>query len=195
VAQRARGGRRPSAEAVNRERLAHLQQVRGHRFVAGWGPKRSSTVVPAPLRYWQYRPAGPIAVGFVVVLVAVWLTAFGLVGGWPELRGEIPLALAAGIAVLGLSTIRVTVSDHGLSFDVAGTRTSPSQVVPLVAVREVRAAPLPADWPPQKNRGGRWPGRTRVGVRYVDGEQDRALSLWVRDPAAFATALGAPLPR
>ena len=172
-----------------------MQQVGAHRFLAGLGTRRSATTVPAPLRYWQYRPAGPLAVGLTVALVAAWLTLFGAVGGWSELRGEIPLALAAGLAVLALNTGRVTVSDHGLSFDVAGTRTAPARVVPLVAVREVRPAPLPADWPRPEGRGGWWPGRPRVGVRYADpgGGPDRSLTLWVRDPESFAEALGRPL--
>lgn len=181
---------------MTRERQLHVQQVRAHRFLAGQGPKRSATVVPAPLRWWQYRPPGAVAVAVSVGIVAVWLTLFGVVGGWAELRGEIPLALAAGIAVLLLSTIRVTVSDHGLSFDVAGTRTDPARVVPLVLVRDVAPAPLPADWPKPRRRGGRWPGRTLVGVRHLDDDgEDRALSLWVRDPAEFAEALGVPLHR
>jgi hypothetical protein len=34
-----------------------------------------------------------------------------------------------------------------------------------------------------------------VAVRYLgpDGESDRAFTLWVRDPEAFADALGHPL--
>lgn len=175
-----------------RERQLHLQQVRAYRFLAGQGPKRSATVVPAPLRWWQYRPPGLLAAGFSAGIVAVWLTLFGVVGGWPALRGEIPLALLAGAAVLVLSTIRVTVSDHGLSFDVAGTRADPARVVPLIAVREVATAPLPADWPTPRRRGGRWPGRTLVGVRHFDDGEDRALTLWVRDPDEFADALGVP---
>jgi hypothetical protein len=172
-----------------------VQQVAAQRFLAGLGPKRTATTVPAPLRYWQYRPAGPVAVGLTLLLVAAWLVVFGVLGGWSELREEVPLALVAGLAVLVLNTGRVTVSDHGLSSDVAGARSDPARVVPLVAVREVRRAPLPAAWSRPERRGGRWPGRTRVGVRYADagGGPDRSLTLWVRDPEAFAAALGRPL--
>jgi hypothetical protein len=182
-----------------------VQQVAAQRFLAGLGPKRTATTVPAPLRYWQYRPAGPVAVGLTLLLVAAWLVVFGVLGGWSELREEVPLALVAGLAVLVLNTGRVTVSDHGLSSDVAGARSDPARVVPLVAVREVRRAPLPAAWARPERRGGRWPGRTRVGgrwpgrtrvgVRYADagGGPDRSLTLWVRDPEAFAAALGRPL--
>jgi len=195
VAQRRRDGRRPSAEAVDTARRRHVQQVGAHRFLAGLGPKRTATTVPAPLRYWQYRPARPVAVGLTVALVAAWLVLFGVVGGWSQLRGEVSLALAAGLAVLLLNTGRVTVSDHGLSFDVVGARTDPSRVVPLVQVREVRRGRPPEGWPTAERRGGWWFGRTRVGVRYTDadGGPDRSLTLWVRDPDAFADAFGRPL--
>jgi hypothetical protein len=175
---------------VANARRLHLRQAGAYRFLAGRGTKRSATVVPAPLRYWHYRPPGPVAVGFSVVLVAAWLLLFGSLGGWSELRSEIPLALATGIAVLVLSTGRVTVSDHGLSFDSAGTATDAAKVIALVAVREVGTTPLPDDWPRARRRGGWWPGRTRVGVRYLDGEEEKALTLWVRDAEAFAAAVG-----
>jgi hypothetical protein len=190
-----RGGARPAEATVARQRRLHGEQTRGYRFVAGWGPRRSATVIPAPLRYWQYRPAGPAAIGFVVFVVAAWLGVFGWVGGWPEVRGELPLALTAGIVVLLLSTTRTTVSDHGLSFDVAGTRIDLARVVPLVLVREVVLGPPPAGWPKAKRRGGRWPGRTRMSVRFLadDRDDEQAITFWVRDPEEFAAALGHPL--
>jgi hypothetical protein len=174
-------------------RRQHVQQVGAYRFLAGLGTKRSATVVPAPLRHWHYKAPGPVAVGLTLLFVAGWLVVFGVVGGWSELRSEIPLATVAGFAVLVLNVGRVTVSDHGLSFDVAGTRSDSARVVPLVAVREVRTMPLPADWPRATRRGGWWFGRTRVGVRHLQGDEEQALTLWVRDPAAFADALGARL--
>ena len=179
-----------------RERRLHLEQMRGYRFLAGTGPKRSATVVPAPLRSWHYRPAGPASIGFVVLIVGAWLGAFGWVGGWPDVRGELPLALTAGLVVLALSTGRITVTDHGISFDVAATRTDASTVVPLVLVREVVVGPPPPDWPTIRRRGGWWPGRTRVSVRFLapEGDGEQAFTLWVRDPDAFAAALGVPLP-
>jgi hypothetical protein len=177
---------------VANARRLHLRQVGAYRFLAGRGTKRSATVVPAPLRYWHYRLPGPVAVGFSVLLVAAWLSLFGSLGDWSELRGEIPLALATGVAVLVLSTGRVTVSDHGLSFDSAGTGTDAAKVIALVAVREVRTAPLPDDWPRARKRGGWWPGRTRVGVRHLDGAEEKAFTLWVRDTGEFAAALGRP---
>ena len=195
MAGRGRGGPDAARAAVARERRLHAEQVRAHRFVAGWGPKRSATTVPAPLRHWEYRPPGPVAVAFTLALVGVWLAFFGWGGGWPAVRDELPLALAAGAVVLLLNTSRTTVSDHGLSFDVAGTRSDPSRVVPLIQVREVRRGRPPEDWPVTQRRGGWWPGRTRVAVlhRSDDGTADQALTLWVRDPEAFAEALGRPL--
>ncbi|MGY2004957.1 hypothetical protein [Blastococcus sp. SYSU DS1024] len=192
---RQRNRSQPPRAAADRARRLHVEQVRGHRFVAGWGPKRSATVVPAPLRYWQYRPGGPFAAGAAALVVVLWLGLFGWVGGWPAVRAELPLALLAGLAVYLLNTRRVTVSDHGLSFDVAGSRTEPRAVVPSALVQEVRVGPAPADWPRPEKRGGWWPGRTRVAVRYLGDDGEQSLTLWVRDPAAFADALGAPLTR
>jgi hypothetical protein len=197
VAGRGRGAARPAQAAVTRERRLHVEQVRGHRFVAGWGAKRSATVVPQPLRYWQYRAPAPFATAFTVGIVALWLGVFGWVGGWPEVRGELPLALTAGIVVLVLNIGRVTVSDHGLSFDVAATGPDASRVIALPQVRALQVGTAPADWPAPKRRGGWWPGRTRVAVRHFGSDDDgeQALSLWVRDPGAFAAALGVPLDR
>jgi hypothetical protein len=191
-----RSSARPPQATVARERRLHVEQTRGYRFVAGWGLKRSATVVPAPLRYWQYRPAGPTAIGFVLLVVAAWLGAFGWLGGWAEVRSELPLALIAGASVLVLSTGRFTVSAHGMSFDVAATRPDASRVLPLLLVREARVGSAPEGWPRPKRRGGWWPGRTRVTVRHLaegDDQGDQAFTLWVRDPEAFAAALRVPL--
>ena len=195
MAARGRGGPEPAPAAVARERRLHVEQVRAHRFVVGWGPKRSATTVPAPLRYWQYRAPRPLAVAVTVAVVGVWLGAFGWGGGWPAVRGELALALAAGAVVLLLITGRTTVSDHGLSFDVAGTRSDPSGVVPLIQVRGVRRGRPPEDWPTAERRGGWWPGRTPVAVRHLsdDGRSEQAFTRRVRDPEAFAEALGRPL--
>ena len=193
-----RSSARPPQATVARERRLHVEQTRGFRFVVGWGLKRSATVVPTPLRYWQYRPAGPTAIGVVFLVVGLWLGAFAWVGGWPEVRGELPLALIAGLSVLVLSTGRFTVSAHGMSFDVAATRLEPARVLPLLLVREARVGSAPADWPKPKRRGGWWPGRTKVTVRHLaegDAQGDQAFTLWVRDPDDFAAALGVRLDR
>ena len=180
---------------VDRERRLHVEQVSRHRFVAGWGPKRSATVVPAPLRYWQYRFPGPAATALAAVVVGVWLALFGWRGGWPAVRTELPVALAAGLLWYVASTRRVTVSDHGISFDTAGGRTDTSTVIPTVWVHAVRTGRAPDDWPPAERRGGWWPGRTRVAVRHLTDEGEGAFTLWARDPDAFATAVGVPLTR
>ncbi|CCG02537.1 protein of unknown function [Blastococcus saxobsidens DD2] len=195
MAGRERSRSRPPQSVVARERRSHVEQVRGHRFVAGWGPKRSATVVPAPLRYWQYRPGGPVALGLAVAVAVAWPAVFGWIAGWPAAREEVPLALAAGIALYVLSTGRVTVSDHGVSFDVAGRRTDEATVLPSVLVREVRAGRAPGEWSRPTRRGGWWPGRTRVAVQYLADDGEHALTVWARDPDAFAAALDVPLAR
>jgi hypothetical protein len=179
-------------DRIGRERDRHLAQTRGYRFVAGRGAKPSATETPAPLRYWQYDLPGRTAVLFVVVVVGIWLGLFGWVDGWAGFRDEAPLALGCGLVVLGLSISRYTVSDHGLSMDVAGSRTSPSNVIPLMLIRNVRLGEAPADWPEAARQGGRWPGRQRVAVRYLaeDGRTEKAFTHWVRDPKEFAAALG-----
>jgi hypothetical protein len=178
-----------------KERTLHLQQLRGYGFLAGRGPRRSATVRPAPLRYWQYDPPGPAPLAVVLVIVAIWLGVFGWGGGWTAVVDEAPLALGAGLLVLLLNIGRFTVTDHGMSADVPATRTRTSGIVPLALVREVRVGDVPADWPAAPRRGGWLPGRTRVAVRHLDDDAvtDRALTRWIRDPQAFAGALDQPL--
>ena len=192
VAGRQRRESEPSAVRAARARERHLAQLASYRFLAGLGPRRSVTVTPPPLRYWQYNPARPGLVLLVLAAVALWLGLLGWLSGAPAVAGEAPLAAALGLVVLLLSTSRLTVSDWAVSTDVAGLRrTSSFAVVPLDLVREVRRGAPPAEWPSAARRGGWWPGRTRVAVRYLadDGATDRAFTVWVRDPAAFADAL------
>ena len=178
-----------------RERNLHTEQLRGYGFLAGRGPRRSATVVPAPLRYWQYDPPRPVPIAVVLGIVAIWLGVFAWGGGRTAMADEAPLALGAGLIVLVLNIGRLTVTDHGLSADIPATRTKPASIVPLVLVREVRVGDGPADWPPAARRGGWLPGRTRVVVRHLadDGATEQAFTRWVRDPAAFAEALERPL--
>ena len=188
-------GESPAARAL-RERDRHAAQVGAYGFFPGRGPRRSATVTPAPLRYWQYDPARPWLVLAVLLAVAAWLGLFALVGGPGTVAGEVPVAGVLGLAVLLLSTTRLTVSDSGLSSDVAGLRrTSSVHVVARSLVQEVRRGRPPEGWPETRRRGGRWPGRTRVAVRHLsaDGTDEQALTAWVRDPEAFAEALGRPL--
>jgi hypothetical protein len=196
VPGRERKRSRPPRAAVDRARRLHLEQVRGYRFLVGWGPRRSATVVPAPLRYWQYRPAGLAAAGLAVGVVAAWLGLFAWRVGWSAaVRDELFLALLAALAVYAVNTRRITVSDHGLSFDVAGTRTDPAAVVATATVRSVRTGRPPADWPAATKRGGWWPGRTRVAVRHLSDDGEQAFTFWARNPDAFADALGMTLDR
>jgi hypothetical protein len=184
------------AVRASRERDRHAEQVGAYGFLPGSGPRRSATVTPAPLRYWQYDPARPWLVVAVLLAVAAWLGLFAWVGGPGAVAGEVPVAVLLGLAVLLLSTTRLTVSDSGLSFDVAGLRrTSSVQVVARSLVQEVRRGRPPQGWPNAERRGGWWPGRTRVAVRHLsaDGTGEQALTAWVRDPEAFAEALGRPL--
>lgn len=186
----------PPAVRAARDRERHIDQVTSYGFLAGRGPKRSVTVTPAPLRYWQYTLVSPAVAVTAVAAVVVWVVVLGLLSGWAAAREELPLAVGLGVAVLVLATGRFTVSDHAVSSDIAGLRqTSSFGVVPLVLVEDVAVAPAPADWPRARRRGGWWPGRTRVVVRHLhgDGAQDRAFSIWVRDAAALAEALDRPL--
>ncbi|NEK86673.1 hypothetical protein GCU60_13050 [Blastococcus saxobsidens] len=195
MAARERNRSRPPQAAVDRARRLHVEQVRGHRFLVGWGPKRSATVVPAPLRYWQYRSAGPVALAVAVAVVAVWVGLFAWRGGWAAAQDELVLAVPAGLAVFLVNTRRLTVSDHGVSFDVAGTRTDPAAVVPSALVQAVRTGPAPADWPKPRKRGAWWPGRTRVVVRHLTDDGEQSFTFWARDADAFADAVGVPLSR
>ncbi len=179
-----------------RDRERHLDQVTSYGFFARRGPKRSVTVVPPPLRYWQYNAAGPLVVLLTVAAVAAWLGFLAWRDGAAAVTAELPVALGLAALVLVGSTGRFTVSDHGLSTDIAGLRqTSSFAVVPRVLVTDVVAGSPPADWPRAKRRGGWWPGRRRVSVRHLgsDAVTEQAFTGWVRDPAAFADALDRPL--
>lgn len=179
-----------------RERQRHVEQAEAYRFSPALGARRSATVTPAPLRYWQYDPARPWLVVTVLAVVAAWLGTAAWVGGPSTVAGEAPVAVAAGLAVLVLSTTRLTVSDAGVSSDVAGLLGASSRhVLATGQVLEVRRGTPPADWPRAARRGGWWPGRTPVAVRHLadDGATEQAFSTRARDPEAFAAALGQPL--
>jgi hypothetical protein len=178
-----------------KERELHQRQLRGYGFLAGRGPLRRATVVPSPLRYWQYDPPRPTPIAVVVGVVALWLGLYAWNGGWPAVADEAPLALGLGLLVIAANVGRLTVTDHGVSADVPAARTNAASIVPLVLVREVRTGSVPADWPAPARRGGWLPGRTRVAVLYRsdDGATDLAFTRWVRDSEAFAEALDQPL--
>jgi hypothetical protein len=194
--RRRRAQDEPLAVRVLKEREQHAAQVQAYGFFPARGPRRSATVTPAPLRYWQYNPARPWLVVAAGLFVAAWLGLFAWVDGPAAVAAEVPLAVVVGMVVVVLSTTRLTVSDAGLSFDVAGLRrTSALHVVARSLVREVHRGEPPAGWPTARRRGGRWPGRTQVAVRHLaaDGSGEQALTVWVRDPEAFAGSLRRPL--
>jgi hypothetical protein len=197
MAGRARRGQgEPVAVRAARERERHLQQVTSYGFLVRLGPKRSVTVTPAPLRYWQYDAVRAHVVGLAALGFAAWFGWLAARDGSAGVQRNLGLGIAVAVVVLVFSTGRLTVSESAVSTDIAGLRrTSSFGVVPLSLVREAVRGSAPAGWPRPRRRGGWWPGRTRVTVRHLgpDGNGDRAFTVWVRDPAAFADALGAPL--
>jgi hypothetical protein len=197
MAGRARRGQgEPVAVRAARERERHLQQVTSYGFLVRLGPKRSVTVTPAPLRYWQYDAVRAHVVGLAALGFAAWFGWLAARDGSAGVHRNLGLGIAVAVVVLVFSTGRLTVSDSAVSTDIAGLRrTSSFGVVPLSLVCEVVRGSAPAGWQRPRRRGGWWPGRSRVTVRHLgpDGDGDRAFTVWVRDPAAFADALGAPL--
>jgi hypothetical protein len=191
-----RGHEEPLPVRAVRDRERHVAQVTSYGFFSPRRPKRTVTVTPPPLRYWQYDTARWWVVLLAVVGVAAWLGFLAWRDGADAATGEIPLAVALGLLVIAFSTARLTVSDSAVSTDIAGLRQSSSfSVVSLGLIQDVVAGPSPEEWPRARRRGGWWPGRTRVAVRHLaaDGVTERAFTVWVRDPAAFADALGHPL--
>ena len=188
----------PLAVQAARARELHRTQMASYGYLARRGPKRSATVVPRPLRYWQYDLASPLVVALTVLAVAVWLGFLGWRDGGAAVADEAPVAVGLGLLVLVVSTGRFTIGDWAVSTDIAGLRqTSSFGVVPLVLVTDVVLGSAPAGWPKPRRRGGWWPGRQRMSVRHLgmDGETEQAFTVWVRDPEAFADALGRPLSR
>jgi hypothetical protein len=167
------------------------QKHDGALVAAGMLPRWLRRRAGRPLRYACLTPPGPLTrLGTGVLLLAylLWRRAAGGV--------DLPLVLAAlGVAALCLllSTNRASVTEAGLSFDIAGVRkVSSFGFVPLHAMRDVVSGPRPADWPRGPSHGAPWPGHGRVHLRYEDARGDlRARSAWVRDPAGYAeTVLG-----
>lgn len=109
---------------------------------------------------------------------------------------SIGFAVLLAVVIFAVSTYRLTVGSHGLSFDIAGLRqVSSFGFVPLYAVREVRVGPTPENWPKPALKGGWWPGRRRVNVAHLDEHAaPAAFHVWVSDPEAFGAAvLGRPV--
>jgi hypothetical protein len=182
----------PLVVRAARDRERHINQVTSYGFFARRGPKRSVTVVPPPLRYWQYNAASPVIVLLTGAAVAAWLGFLAWRDGAAAVTDELPVALGLAALVLLGSTGRFTVSDHAVSTDIAGLRqTSSFGVVPRVLVTEVVQGVAPSAWPRPRRRGGWWPGRRRVSVRHLgsDALSEQAFTVWVSDPSAFADAL------
>jgi hypothetical protein len=143
------------------------------------------------LRYACLTPAGPVVrllVGVVLLAYLVWVQVRGDFGTGVVLR-----ALVLALLFLALCTNRASVTEHGLSFDVAGLRQQSSfGFVPLYAVQDVVPGRRPADWPRGPSHGAPWPGLGRVHIRYEDAYGEvKVRTGWVRRPARYAeTVLG-----
>lgn len=148
--------------------------------------------MPAALRFAQHLPASR-TVRVLLLLAAPAYAAVQLAQGAGTGRA-VAFALVLGVVIFAVSTYRVTVSSHGISFDIAGLRqVSSFGFVPLHAVRDVRLGRSPEDWPKARLKGGWWPRRRRVNVLHFDQEATpRAFHVWVGNPEAFGRALGRP---
>ena len=177
------------------ERDKHERQVQPWRFFAGRGARSSATVTPTPLRYWSFAP--PRA--WVLIAAALAIAAF-LFYQWqfrdgPASYGDLIRFLAIVALLLLVSVTRITVSQHGVSFDIAGIRrVSCYGFLALSAIIEVAAGTRPADWPKGRSASSWFPGARHVHLLYtVDGERT-VKSCWVRDPDRFGGAvLGRPM--
>lgn len=171
-----------------------MRQVNAFTFLFPSRPKRSATRMPAALRYAQHLPASRM-VRFLLAVTAPAYAALQLSEGAASGRA-VTLAVLLAAVILLVSTYRVTVGNHGISFDIAGLRqVSSFGFVPLYAIGEVRGGRLPEDWPRAGLKGGWWPGRRRVNVAHIDDTgTERAFYVWVSDPEEFGTALlGRPM--
>lgn len=166
-----------------RARQRHESAVSDAGIVPGRAGRR--------LKYACLTPAGAGPWLLAIAAGAAYLTWTGVrdyLDGAAALRAVL-LTVAVGV----LSTNRASVSEAGLSFDVAGVRRpSIFGFVPLYAVQDVVPGPRPADWPRGPSHGAPWPGRHRVHIRYSDAHgADQVRSAWLRDPARYAeTVLG-----
>jgi len=149
------------------------------------------------LRYMCFTPAGPLArlaAGVGLLAYLIWIGIRGDFGTPVVLR-----AVAVAALFVLLCTNRASVTEHGLSFDVAGVRqVSSFGFIPLYAVKDVQPGQRPAGWPHGPTHGAPWPGRRRVHVRYEDVRGEvKVRSAWVRNPPRYAETVlgGRPEPR
>jgi hypothetical protein len=178
----------------SKERDRHEDQVQPWRFFAGRGQRRSATLTPGPLRYWSYAPPRLWLLALAVVVVAGFIGFQFFVDDTPAASSDVVRYLAVVALVLIVSTTRITVSNTGLSFDIAGPRrVSCFGFIPLSAILDVAVGTRPADWPAGRSASSWFPGSHAVRILHLmDGER-MVRSLWVRDPDRFGTAvLGRP---
>ena len=172
------GGATERAVKWERARLRHLDVLAAAGMVPGRAARR--------LRYACLTPAGRVPWALAVAGVLGYLA-------WTMVRGDfgrpaVVRALLLALALVVLSTTRASVTEHGLSFDVAGLRRPSSfGFVPLYAVRAVQPGPRPEGWPRGPWYGAPWPGLGRVHVQYQDVHgADQVRSAWVRAPGRYA---------
>lgn len=176
------------------EREKHERQVQPWRFFVARGPRRSATTTPIRLRYWSYAPPRTWVLVAAVVAAAGYLTYVGL-ADTASAGTDLGRLVAIGALLLFVSVTRITVSQHGVSFDIAGIRrVSCYGFVALSAILDVTVRQRPEDWPRARSASSWFPGATRVYLLYtVDGAR-AAKSLWVRNPDRFGEAvLGRPM--
>ncbi len=177
------------------ERERHENQVQPWRFFAGRGQRRSATITPARLRYWSFAPPRPWVLVLAVVVVAGFFGYQAYVDDTVASTRDVLRFLAVTALVVVVSITRITVSNTGLSFDIAGPRrVSCFGFIPLSAILDVAVGTRPADWPGGRSASSWFPGSRAVHVLYLlDGDR-AARSVWVQRPESLGTALlGRPL--
>ncbi|MBA2554339.1 MAG: hypothetical protein H0V10_11755 [Geodermatophilaceae bacterium] len=178
-----------------RERERHEEQVQPWRFFAGRGQRKSATITPARLRYWSYAPPRPWVLLLAVVVVAGFFGYQAIVDDTVASTRDVLRFLAVTALVVVVSVTRITVSNTGLSFDIAGPRrVSCFGFIPLSAILDVTGGTRPADWPRGRSASSWFPGSRAVHVLYLLDGNRASRSVWVRDPDSLGTALlGRPL--
>ena len=177
------------------ERERHEDQVQSWRFLAGRGPRRSATVTPTRLRYWSYAPPRTWVLAAALVVVAGFFGYRVFIDTTSANSGDVVRFLAITVLVLVVSITRITVSNAGHSFDIAGLRrVSCFGFIALSAILDVAPDIRPADWPRGRSASSWFPGSRAVHVLYLV-EGDRAVrTMWVRDPDRLSEALlGRPM--